>query len=551
MPFLHKISLRSMLIMPIIIVIILSSLVIAYVSYEKNKKVTIQSVELQMRSATEVIKEKITMLKATVPKQEFNKKLSYALTQNKNTFQSTGLTPKQFKLTKEKDIQPFEEFNSTIPKLSKSIINEIYQKRQGVIHDNGLTLAFSQQVELDGSIYVIALTDREYLKPVYIYRNLLVGITSITILLSSIVGLFTIHKVTKPILLLKNLMEKVSEGNLETRINVGHSSKEMFSLSIGFNQMVERLHSLMIHLEESANQVTHSSNRLRVISSNSKLASEQIAAALEEVAGGANSQVDSSMLSLKHVSKISNNMIQASSSINNVGNSAGMAMEKAKAGTQLVNQTVNQINLVQVSVGKTAEMIKSLQEKSKQIDHILNLINDIASLTNLLSLNATIEAARAGEHGKGFAIVAQEVKKLSDQSGRAVQQIKEITDGIRIETEEVVMSVSQGLEVLKDGMNMVHQTESAFCDINNAVEIVANESKDVSSLVHGVTMQTKKLVDQMNDILAISQQFAGTMQHISAAGEEQQASMDEVSSETHALHHLAQELEKAMNQFKL
>lgn len=551
MPFLHKISLRSMLIMPIIIVIILSSLVIAYVSYEKNKKVTIQSVELQMRSATEVIKEKITMLKATVPKQKFNKKLSYALTQNKNTFQSTGLTPKQFKLTKEKDIQPFEEFNSTIPKLSKSIINEIYQKRQGVIHDNGLTLAFSQQVELDGSIYVIALTDREYLKPVYIYRNLLVGITSITILLSSIVGLFTIHKVTKPILLLKNLMEKVSEGNLETSINVGHSSKEMFSLSIGFNQMVERLHSLMIHLEESANQVTHSSNRLRVISSNSKLASEQIAAALEEVAGGANSQVDSSMLSLKHVSKISNNMIQASSSINNVGNSAGMAMEKAKAGTQLVNQTVNQINLVQVSVGKTAEMIKSLQEKSKQIDHILNLINDIASLTNLLSLNATIEAARAGEHGKGFAIVAQEVKKLSDQSGRAVQQIKEITDGIRIETEEVVMSVSQGLEVLKDGMNMVHQTESAFCDINNAVEIVANESKDVSSLVHGVTMQTKKLVDQMNDILAISQQFAGTMQHISAAGEEQQASMDEVSSETHALHHLAQELEKAMNQFKL
>ncbi|MGE6257722.1 methyl-accepting chemotaxis protein [Heyndrickxia sporothermodurans] len=540
-----------MLIVPIIIVIILSSLVIAYVSYEKNKKVTMQSVELQMRSATEVIKEKITMLKATVPKQQFNKKLSYALTQNKNTFQSTGLTPKQFKLTKEKDIQPFEEFNSTIPKLSKSIINEIYQKRKGVIHDNGLTLAFSQQVELDGSIYVIALTDREYLKPVYIYRNLLVGITSITILLSSIVGLFTIHKVTKPILLLKNLMEKVSEGNLETRINVGHSSKEMFSLSIGFNQMVERLHSLMIHLEESANQVTHSSNRLRVISSNSRLASEQIAAALEEVAGGANSQVDSSMLSIKHVSKISNNMIQASSSINNVGNSAGMAMEKAKAGTQLVNQTVNQINLVQVSVGKTAEMIKSLQEKSKQIDHILNLINDIASLTNLLSLNATIEAARAGEHGKGFAIVAQEVKKLSDQSGRAVQQIKEITDGIRIETEEVVMSVSQGLEVLKDGMNMVHQTESAFCDINNAVEIVANESKDVSSLVHGVTMQTKKLVDQMNDILAISQRFAGTMQHISAAGEEQQASMDEVSSETHALHHLAQELEKAMNQFKL
>ena len=137
MPFLHKLSLRTVLILPIILVIILSSVIIAYFSYTKNKQITVQSTEQQLQASVEVISEKITMLKATVPKQQFDKKLSYALTQNKNRFRSSSLSPMQFKLTKDQTIELFTEYRDTIPKLSKNNIKQIIQQRQGLFMIKG------------------------------------------------------------------------------------------------------------------------------------------------------------------------------------------------------------------------------------------------------------------------------------------------------------------------------------------------------------------------------------------------------------------------------
>ncbi|MDH5162948.1 methyl-accepting chemotaxis protein [Heyndrickxia oleronia] len=551
MPFLHKLSLRTVLILPIILVIILSSVIIAYFSYTKNKQITVQSTEQQLQASVEVISEKITMLKATVPKQQFDKKLSYALTQNKNRFRSSSLSPIQFKLTKDQTIEQFTEYRNSIPKLSKNNIKQIIQQRQGIIQDQGMMIAFAQQVELDGAYYIIALKDHDYLQPVNSYRIMLVLITSITVIVASLVGFFTIRRVTKPILYLKDLMGKVSSGDLRARIGLSHSSKELNLLESGFNQMVDRLHSIIYQLEESANRVTISSERMRMTASDSKSASEQIAIAMEEVVGGSEVQVKSAERVTNDVIKIANRMDQVSHSIHKVKESSQIAFRKAKTGNQLVDRTVEQIKLVNGSIENTAQLIHSLNEKSNQIDHILNLIQELANLTNLLSLNATIEAARAGEHGKGFSVVAQEVKKLSNQSGQAVLKIKEITDEIRNETEDVVMAMKNGLAELKEGIDMVQQTEEAFADITNAVSIVTGETEDVSKIVSHVHSQTKDGVLQISNISAISQDFARSIQQVTAASEEQQASMEEMLNEAAALNDLSNKLEKTLKNFSI
>lgn len=547
----NKVSFRTMLMAPIILIIILSSAIIAYVSYDKNKKVIIHSVEQQMLSSAEVLNQKITMLKATTTKEQFDHKLSYALTQTRNSFKSSALIPMQFKITNEGKVESFNEFKSNIPKIPNDLIEKLYQQKNGIVHNNGVTYALSYQMELGGSVYVIALYDKDYLKPVYNYRNLLVSMTLLTVLIASLIGFFMISKVTKPVLSLKKLMDKVSEGDLQTRIKIGQSSKEIYSLSIGFNQMVDRLQSLMSHLELSAKQVTQSSDRLKITSSESRQAIEQISLAIEEVAGGTEVQVDSATLAAKQVSDISIGMNHAGQSIHSVENSVNKALTIANSGNKLVNNTVEQISLVEKTVENTAVMLESLQLKSKDIDQILNLISEISTLTNLLSLNATIEAARAGEHGKGFAVVAQEVRKLSDQSEQAVMQIKEITDKIRNETDEVALSMNQGLKVLKEGIIMVNQTEESFGDIVKAVRNATDETKDVSTIVDDVNIKTKNMVNRMEQISSISGQLAGTMQHISAVTEEQQASMDNVSDESVALNNLAKELENIITNFKV
>lgn len=547
----HKFSLRTMLMVPIILIIILSSVVIASVSYDKNKKVIIHSVEQQMLSSAEVLNQKITMLKSTSTADQFDQKLSYALTQNKNSFKSSELSPMQFKITKEGRIEPFNEFKSEIPKLSSNLVKKLYQQKNGIVHDNGMTYALSFQLELDGSVYVIALNDQEYLKSVYNYRNLMVGITLLTVLIASLIGFMMISKATKPVLSLKKLMDNVSKGDFQARIKIGQPSKEVYSLAIGFNQMVDRLQSLMTHLEESAKQVTQSSDRLKITSSESRQAIEQISVAIEEVAGGTDVQVESATLASKQVSDISTEMNQAGQFIHSVESSINSALKIADSGNQLVNNTVEQISLVEKTVENTAEMLESLQLKSKDIDQILNLISEISTRTNLLSLNAAIEAARAGEHGKGFAVVAQEVRKLSDQSEQAVKEIKEITDKIREETDEVALSMNEGLKILKDGIVMVNQTEESFGDIVKAVRNSTHETNDVSSIVDDVSIKTKNMVNRMEEISSISGQFAGTMQNISAVTEEQQTSMDHVSNEALTLNHLAMDLEKILSNFKV
>jgi methyl-accepting chemotaxis protein len=548
----NHLKLRTILILPIVLVIILSSSTIALISYEKNKQLKQQSIEQQMISSAEVTTEKVTMLKATVPKQDFDRKLAYALTLNRNNYKDNHLTPMQFKITKTGKIEKFNGFKSELTQLPSTVVQQLFkQKQQGIYHYQGLTISFSNQVELDGSLYVIALHDYEYLQPVTQYRNLLMIITIITIILASTVGFFTIRIVTKPVTKLKTSMEEVAKGNLQIRMKKTNASRELQALSSGFNQMIDSVNTLIGHIEASSKHVTLSSKKLSETSHATREASEQISSAISQVASGTDIQVEAALQASMNVSKISYGMERVGRSIEKVEASLEIANKKAKTGNELVEKTVDQMSLVQRTIGETSERIDALEQKSKHIDQIVNMISEIANQTNLLSLNAAIEAARAGEHGKGFAVVADEVRKLADQSGKAARDINGLTDEIRIETIQVVESMTRGGTVLNAGIRKVQETEKAFAEIVNAIGKLLTESKGVSEITDEVRNQMDTMVENMKQISSISEQFAGSMQHIKAATEQQQSSMDDVSIESGALNNLAKELVKVLNTVKV
>lgn len=544
-------NLQTILMFIIILITCISSSITAYIGYEKNKQVAIRAVEQQMQLSTEVMVEKISMLKSSTTNEEFKKKLPYALMLNQRKFQSLGLRPMQFVITNEKGVEKLGDFSSRLPSLPRSVIKQIEKQKQGIIHFQELTLSFARSIDLNGQIYVLALEKEDYLRPVVEYGWISILVSLLTILFASFIGFLMIRRFTQPIASLKQAMNEVGQGNLRTKIELAYSSKDIRTLADGFNQMVDSLTTLIEHVDVSSKHIAASSHTLRRISSETKKASEQIAIAMDEAASGTEKQANSSANILQFFREIASGMEQAAASIADVETSTSKASEQARAGNELANQTAKQMGVVQKTVGETAESIYLLGEQSKQIGQIVSLISNIANQTNLLSLNAAIEAARAGEHGKGFSVVANEIRKLASQTGQASKQIQTIIKEIQHEVERAVQSMTRGSQVLEYGMDMVYQTEAAFKGIVHAVNNVSRQSQEVSAIIHDVNTQTKQMSTSMEEIASIAQQIAGNMEHVAAVTRQQSASMDEVLHASQSLTELVDQLNGLLQTFKV
>ncbi|WP_420768881.1 methyl-accepting chemotaxis protein [Parageobacillus thermoglucosidasius] len=544
-------NLQTILLLIIVLITCISSAITASIGYEKNKQVVIRSIEQQMQMSTEVMVEKISMLKSSTTNEEFNKKFLYVLALNQRKFQSLGLRPLQFVITSEKKVEHLGNFSSQLPSLPPSVIKQIEKRQQGMIHFQGWTLSFARSIDLNGQIYVLALAEEDYLRPVAEYGWMSILVSLLTILLTSFIGFLLIRRFTQPIASLKQAMNEVGQGNLRTKIKLAYSSKDIRTLADGFNQMVGSLTTLIEHIDASSKHITASSHTLRRISSETKKSSEQIAIAMGETASGTEKQASSSIKISQFFHEIADGMGQAAASISGVEASTSKVSEQAHAGNELANQTVKQMRVVQKTVGETAEVIYLLGEQSKQIGQIVSLISNIANQTNLLSLNAAIEAARAGEHGKGFSVVANEIRKLASQTSLASQQIQTIIKEIQHEVERAVQSMARGSQVLESGMEMVYQTEAAFKGIVDAVNNVSQQSKEVSAVVHDVNVQTKQMSASMEEIASIAQQIAGNMEHVATVTRRQSSSMDEVLHASQSLTKLVDQLNSLLQTFKV
>lgn len=162
-----KFRLLTILLVPIITVIALSSLLIAYVNVEKNKKLAIQSMEQQLSLSAAVMSEKVVMLKASTTREDFNRELRYAVQLNQRMFKEQNLIPIQFQITKDKEIKGLADtkLNEKIP-FTKDEIDQILKQKTGIVHLHGYTMALSPLIELDNATFVIAVKDQDYIKPI-------------------------------------------------------------------------------------------------------------------------------------------------------------------------------------------------------------------------------------------------------------------------------------------------------------------------------------------------------------------------------------------------
>jgi methyl-accepting chemotaxis protein len=359
------------------------------------------------------------------------------------------------------------------------------------------------------------------------------------------------RKISKQIAPMAESAQLVADGRLDipkikvtTNDDIGH-------LGTAFNDMTDNLRDLVEKVSQSSGLVASTSQELTDGSEQSAQASNQIAVAIAEISYGTEKQlsvVENTTQIVRQMLEGINQMLTSSKVVSNTSEKAAVS---ALEGSRAIKKTIAQMNNIEKTVNSSAQVIDSLGERSNEISQIIGTISGIAEQTNLLALNAAIEAARAGEQGRGFAVVADEVRKLAEQSSGAAKQISALIIEIQNDTQKAVTAMNKGTHEVSIGTEVVNTADQAFKEINDLVNTVSTQVHEISAEIQQTANASNKIVEAVSEINEISRTIADQTQTVSAATEEQSASIEEIASASQMLSKMALDLKLSLTKFKV
>ncbi len=353
-------------------------------------------------------------------------------------------------------------------------------------------------------------------------RNFIIVLLIVALFFAVAINYLVSRSITEPLSRALSIANSLSEGDLTVKIEFTRKD-EVGRLLSAMQNMVRSLRSMTSKISSSSSTIASSS--------------EELSATVDEISTRVNEEANKANQVATESAEMSQTVLDIAKNASNIAISSNDTLKVAHEGKGIVTRTVDEVLEISRTVSESAHLITSLGERSKQIGEIINVIKDIADQTNLLALNAAIEAARAGEQGRGFAVVADEVRKLAERTSKATTEISGMIQGIQSETDQAVSAMGNSLKRVELGAKLSTEAGDALQRIVESVNGLQSMVQMIASATEEMSTVSESISSDIEVIASVSQQTGASATQI------KQASLD--------LSKVSLELKNEVNKFKL
>jgi len=372
--------------------------------------------------------------------------------------------------------------------------------------------------------------------------------SSVPLVVILIGATFFFRNEIRPIELLSKKMEQVSEGDLTVEIDV-ESSDEVGLLANNLNEIVSRFRDVVgeinkntLHLASTSEELLASSQSIAEISSQNVVELSE-ASDLSQTQNSHINEINEIIQSITH------NIQEIAEQLNIFAKVSDQTVSESVSGVEVMVEADTQMNNIDAKMNELRNVMLSLGQKSKEIDDIVDLINEISEQTNILSLNATIEAARAGESGKGFAVVANEVRSLAEDSKQSTSEIQALVEEIQDEVNEALSGSEEGHREAQEGIKKISEAGRIFNDISEGVKGVNEDFSISTTSVEEISSELEEVAATMSEVVGLIEDTTAKTQVVSEQINEQDASFEEMVEVTDNLTRLSETLTEEVSYF--
>ncbi|MGW8754775.1 methyl-accepting chemotaxis protein [Bacillus wiedmannii] len=377
---------------------------------------------------------------------------------------------------------------------------------------------------------------------------LFVSISIIAIAIVIFIGYIIKSAIRQPIVLLERDMERVSAGDLTIRTSY-KSDNELGSIVWSFNSMLDNLQQLIGEVKITTQEVISSTNGMLQDTKRASHISREVVQTISEVDKKIEGQVTSIQESSSSMEEITTGVQTVAESSATVTEVAVTTTEQVNSGSEVIKQSILQMNSIHEVVEETSKVIERLVMRTQQIDKALDAITNIAEQTNLLALNASIEAARAGENGKGFAVVAAEVGNLAEQSKASADEINQLILAIQQDTKDTVDAMQKGQQKASEGKETANKANQAFSSIMVAINKITSQIQEVSAATEEMSAGTEEVNASMSSVSESATQVAKETTQTVQSIQLQAASIEEISNQSNKIKEKVEALSVLVSQF--